>query len=293
MNEIMKKPDSDETVVFIEYQNGLPFSVVTDGGTYDFERCGGDQGDIHCYNSGSGATPSGLIYVSGLCKPEPVRCAVWVAEGCGLTRRWGQREVPVTRKAILLKMGYEWLDGPLDVTQFLSDYDKKQGVTTCNPFVIGEEIYEGFVFCGVCGCFCIDDSESYCRHLFWSPVSSMVMGCGACEGCGADAHKDSFFKVLGKTHLAREIADAIRSGNYSHQYSGTMFGYDTYDLYLNGVNYGRRFTEDLTDELMEVMTDGVGWLDTLQPGVTKDAEKVMLDWIKEYEELVKDGRDNM
>ncbi len=285
----MFKPGSEEQIVFIEYHHGLPFTIVTDGGNYDVEQCGGGEGgQIYCYNSGSGAFSGELMNVSRLTKPKPVISAVWVADGYGL-KTWrrkgkGVEDVPLKTKQQVLALGYDWLDEPLDLTKYLDEYDRKHGKTTCNPFDIAEEIYEGFVYCRICECHMVDSNEDYCQHLFWSPVSSIVMGCG-CAEIKYEDHKESFFKMLDKTQLANEIAKAICSGDYSYQYSGDIFGPDSIDYYLNGENYGSRFTDDLTEEMHDAMTDGVGWLNTLEPGKTKEAEKITLKWIREWLKL--------
>jgi hypothetical protein len=283
----MFKPDEDdEQVLFIEYHNGFPFNVITTAGDYQFEECGGKGGNVCCYNSGSGGDIGDDFHVGTLCDPKPpITCAIWKAEGCGLQKYFRKKEIKLKdEKAELLAMGYELLDKPLDLTKYLSDYDKKEGEKTCNPFEISEEIFEGFVYCKICDCWDIESPEHYCRHLFWSPVSSMVMGCG-CTETEADSHKESFFKMLDKTKLAKQLAAAIKSGKYETQYRGDIFGYNSMDCYLDGHNYGSRFTNNLSQKRMEAMTDGVGWLNTLVPGKTKEAEKITLKWIGEYLKL--------
>lgn len=258
-----------EEILFIEYENNIPFSVITDGGSYEFELC---SGDLYCYNSGSGGREGEIFEVGSLCQPKPVRHAVWIKAGCRLkyynskTKRYNL----IKSKEELLKMGYILLDEPIG-----------------NPFDNVEEIYEGFTYCKICDEHMIDSDENYCRHLFYSEG---LMGVGSNE-CSADAHKESFFKVLDKTQLAVELKAAIISGKYETSYYGDLLSRPDYGCRLDGVDYGSRFTDDLTDELEEAMLEGVGWLDTLEPGVTKEAEAVTIGWIDEWIKLNSGARE--
>jgi len=282
----MKKPDSEETILFIEYQNGEPFNVVTDEGDYAIERCGGEDGDFHCYNSGSGGNFGESFDVSKLCNPTPVTSAIWVAQGCKLHRYGKKKDVPITSKKQLLDMGYKWLDEPLDLTEYLNKYEREKGETTCNPFKIADEIYEGFVYCSVCDCNWIADSESECRHIFWSK-GGYYCGVGSDEGKIEDAKEDIlFFASKIKDQILVEMIKALENNSFWLRFHGSILG--PVDIELNGdcdhiFNILDGFSEDdlKTDEEYSKMEDGGYWLVSLEAEKTKEANTKVAQWLKE------------
>ena len=146
------------------------------------------------------------------------------------------------------------------------------------------ECYETAVWCEVCGCYVAHDrSDELCRHTFEALGWAGVMGCGSVEHGWAE-HKESFFAVLKKTGLAAEIREAMRVGKYRIYPHGPVVG--TIFLWCqlgdDFTNVGWRFTDELTEEERTDMWDGVGWLMSLEPGVTKEAEQETIRWIDEW-----------
>jgi hypothetical protein len=160
-----------------------------------------------------------------------------------------------------------------------------------------EECDQHFTRCYICG----EDQheDSVCRHVFQSEETGWEwMGAGSYNGTDQpDEHRASFLAVLDWTGLADLLAVAIRNDSLETKYYGPMIGSASYWCWLrpegapHGWNYGERFTEDLDDDVMEELTIGVGWLDSIQyrpPGHPKggafldDARAVTLRWIDEW-----------
>lgn len=176
-------------VVFIEYQDGHPHSVVTEEhwnhsrepwfkpGVYepkgtcaaywDFDWC---KRDSACYyhQSGLGGNPLS-VEICRFVKPDPPPGVIWCAPGVVLTR-WvskGRTNVRIRSAATLLKMGYRLLDRPLLLR---SDYGKRSR----NPFVVSDEVGRT-VYCKVCNDRFPDDRE--CEHLEWCDRCGWLVYC--------------------------------------------------------------------------------------------------------------------
>lgn len=71
--------------------------------------------------------------------------------------------------------------------------------------------------------------------------------------------------------------------------SGSIFGYDSVDCYLDGKSYGDLFThleygsDRRSDEEILEMEYGIYWLIGLDNEKTKKANKLTLQWIKEWQ----------
>lgn len=272
----MVGPDDDgsEQIIVIDYdQKGVPCNVVTTNGSYQFadtpyglQWCGGD-----CY-------VTDMKYsIGSLCEPVPPY-KIWTADGVVLTK-WVENDtyVPVS-SAEALERGYKVIDELLDLTSLLDDWQREKGETTVNPFDVGENWTEGFAWCSVCETHVPDGSDYYCQHLFWDQE---LHGCGSNE-VAADDHKESVFAVLEKTGLSGPLRRAMVNSDYNLRYYGSLFGTEGINVYLDKVNYGERFTDDLTEQQEEDMKIGVGWLGSLEPGETRQYELLTIKWIDEW-----------
>lgn len=125
-------------------------------------------------------------------------------------------------------------------------------------------------------------NDDICRHLFWSKSRRWWAGTGDSDGDRwIKEIKESVFSVLNKSKLADVIEKAIAKNNFKLEWSGTIFGYDRVDFWFDGQRYGDEFTDDLTDEEEEAMSDGMGWLNGLDENAV-EARKLTIEWINEY-----------
>uniref|UniRef100_A0A6M3J233 Uncharacterized protein n=1 Tax=viral metagenome TaxID=1070528 RepID=A0A6M3J233_9ZZZZ len=223
-----------EQIVFIEFQNGRPFSVIAHDGKgysafYDIEWSDAFQW-LYYDNSGSGGhrfeiNISLLIdfwiadHMQAVCNGEPVEKTMEIPEEY-----------------------YGWLDDW--ATEGRCEY------------------------CAVCE----DHFPAYdeCQHVYWSHVMSMYAGCGCDDG--GDSSKLSFFAFLEKTGIALELRTAICMQEY---YAAE----DT--IRLCGIWFDERLEDLSSDEINEI-ADGIDWLNSMEPGVTTEAEKLTVKWIDEY-----------
>ncbi len=266
--------DNGEPIIFIQYDtDGVPCYVATTGEDYGFvDTSYGLMWD----NCGSGK--NNMEHSIGeLCEPDPPD-KVWIAAGVVLTK-WVENDtyVPVS-SAEALERGYQVIDEPLDLTSLLNKFEIEKGETTNNPFDVADESENGFAWCDVCETHFPDEPDCYCWHLFWDEE---LCGCGSNE-VTADSHKESFFAVLEKTGLSGPLRRAMINGDYNLRYHGSMFGTEGINVYLDNVNYGKLFTDDLTEQQEEDMLLGVGWLMSLEPGKTRQYELLTVKWIDEW-----------
>jgi hypothetical protein len=269
----------DEAILVIVYgSDGVPWQVVTERSDCDFEET---KYGLQWHDGGSGLRDmEHLVYQK--CEPEPPG-KIWIAEGVRLKRYvdggYGldncDCEYVDSDKA--LAMGYEVIDEPLDLTSLLDEFDKKDGKTTVNPFEVADESEYGFVWCSICGENFPDESECYCGHIFWDEGG--LYGCGSNE-VNEDDHKESFFCVLDKTGISGPLRRAMINSDYYIWYP--HIAAQTINVRLDGVNYGKRFTDGLTEQQEEEMTCGVGWLQSLEPGKTRGFELLTVKWIDEW-----------
>jgi len=268
--------DGSKSIIAIEYdQQGIPCTVETSGGSYEFADT-----PYGLYWHGSGYGLSVMEYSIGmLCEPVPPH-KVWLADGVVLTK-WVKDDTysPISRTEAL-ERGYELIDDPLDMTGVIGRLPRKKG-RTANPFDVGEESPYGIVWCTVCKTHLPDEPENYCQHLFDGGEIGCCLGTGCSEIDLAKGHKESFFVVLEKTGLSGPLRRAMINGDYSF-WNMHNFGCQTIHACLDGVNYGKRFTDDLTDEQEEDMSIGVGWLRSLETGKTRECELLTVKWIDEW-----------
>jgi hypothetical protein len=131
-------------VIYIEYQDGIPHSVITHTPHnvpeyWDFEESGGKGGTLHYFNSGSGGSGE-LVFECPQYGDEYKGGSVWVAKGAVVTK--GKSNVKILKYPRLLK---HWDKG------------------SRNPFTNAWECFS-FDYCSVCEAHHADD---YCReHLY-------------------------------------------------------------------------------------------------------------------------------
>lgn len=177
----------------------------------------------------------------------------------------------------------------IDKTETCRDCDGTDGVID----ILCEDCESEYdLRCEICNEFYKLENYDKCRHVFWHD-DFCSMGAGALSSDWDEGCKESFFAVLKKTRLSEQLRTAIQSKNYFLQYYGSMFGHDGLHCYLNGRDYGKRFTLDLTDDEEEAMSNGVGWLMSLwsggnydrnywPEGRTPDGDTKTIEWIDEY-----------
>lgn len=158
-----------------------------------------------------------------------------------------------------------------------------------------EEKYD--MHCWICKEWYRVSDFNACRHVFLNE-SCEAAGAGSDYNYANEACKESFFAVLKKTRLAHELRNALVSKRYWLQFYGSIFGHDGLHCKLDGVDYGDRFTLNLTEKERETLSDGVLWLMSLWSGVhiytsapnwpegaTPDADNMTIEWIDEYLEM--------
>lgn len=268
------EPEDNGPIIAIEYdRDGKPCNVSTAGDEYAFVDTPYGWQWENC-----GSEPANMEY-SIWRRDEPDQfCKLWLADGVGL-KRWVEHQtyVPVER-AEVMDYGYEIIAEPLDLTSMLHEFERKKGETTVNPFDVAEESDNGFAWCSICETHFPDESDCYCQHIFYI---DNLHGCGSNE-VRRDDHKESVFAVLEKTGIAGPLRRAMVNSDYGFGYHGSILGVEGINVCLDEVNYGERFTADLTDEQEEQMSIGVGWLGSLEPGETRGYELLTIKWIDEW-----------
>lgn len=148
-------------------------------------------------------------------------------------------------------------------------------------------------WCNVCQDNLTEDDARGHRHLFKGKHGEWL-GVGGTDNEKHDYEeiKLSLFAILRATGIAAPLAKTIRAGKMGFDaihLSGTIFGYDFVDCYLNGKSYGDLFThfdyggDQRSDEEILEMEYGIYWLIGLDNEKTKKANKLTLQWIKEWQ----------
>lgn len=271
----------------IEYSEGRPHEVVTEEfwdhsqkpwfqkgkhqetGTcpkyYDFNWSERD-GRLYWHNSGMG----GDKRTHALGQLINWRAEIWIAPDIELTKHVERAGELIEEKATseeIERLGYTVLDAPRKIEQ--------DGECSVDPFEFADGDTET-IWCAIC-----QDNlpeESACDHLFWSKSNDQWIGPGcAYEDC-IPAIRESVFAVLDKSKLSDVIERAITENKFNLKWSGTTFGYDDVYFYFDGKRYGDEFTDDLTEDEEDSMSDGMQWLSALDDK-TIDAKKLTLEWI--------------
>src|ERR1035437_161421 len=185
-------------VVAIEYQDGHPWSVVTEmhwdhtgkpwfnpakdqptgtsPETWDFDRCKRDQATYY-HLSGSGGDIE--FVVARFTHPSPPKALLWVARGVPIVTHvshadgtWNYRRVS---NGELLRRGYQRIARPKRLP-LVNAYPYRKAKTTLNPF---EAAWEGET---VYGDRCQDDlpcEDTYepCEHVRWCDECVMWFYC--------------------------------------------------------------------------------------------------------------------
>lgn len=186
-------------IIFIEYRDGHPFSVVTEEhwdhtgkpwfrpdqhkatGTcarhWDFEWCRRD-GVCYYHNIGGGGGIRDLS-VGPYVEPDPPPGAIWCAPGVVLCRYASKArpKVRIRSDATLLKMGYRRLGRPLLLPGGNAWDSPKR---SRNPFAVSEATESGCYYCAACGDWLPRDGE--CEHYEW------------CDLCGCLATVDGHIR---------------------------------------------------------------------------------------------------
>ena len=152
-----------------------------------------------------------------------------------------------------------------------------------DPEAIFENYEEGeTVYCSVCDDRVLCDWGPPCHHLRWIDTAGDWGGCGSVERNPSEQHKESFFAVLKKTKLAKELREALLTHTYRIGTIGNLLGTWGVSCCLQGRHYDDAFTENLTDAQEEAMSIGMAWLWSLEAGVTDEADLLTVQWIDEW-----------
>lgn len=136
-----------EEVIYIEYIDKIPHSVITDKNrlmNYDFECIGNDRKDIQWYNYGSGGERNKLQapkFVRGKFKAN-----YWMAEGYKFKGRSKAENCERIEKPFKLK-----------------SYSR----SSINPFKVSWENSYGFDYCKICDAHYCHDTGCHDHHT-WS-----------------------------------------------------------------------------------------------------------------------------
>lgn len=223
-----------EQIVFVEFQDGKPFTLLTHGKgeeVYDIEWCKRDD-QLYYHNSGSGLAQFTIPVYSDT--------DFWIVDH--LQAVHGQTDEPIEKTMDIPKEFY----GPID----------------------GWAIESRCEYCTVCDDWFPEHGE--CQHLFWSDTLGGYGGCGCDDDI--NLHKHSFLALLEKTGIAIGLRTALKLQSYF---------IDESTFYLCGMWFDEQL-ENLTHDEEELISDGLRWLESLEPKVTIEAEQITIKWIDEY-----------
>jgi hypothetical protein len=142
--------EDGEEVIYIEYHDGIPHSVLTAPigkhglSCFDFEYVYGDKKDIRFYESGGGGRRNEIDaphYIDGCTSTQ-----YWMAADCKFKGR--SKAKNCTR-----------VDKPLRIRAF--------NKSSINPFKVADETSYGFEYCSVCEIQTCD-GEGCREHQEWS-----------------------------------------------------------------------------------------------------------------------------
>lgn len=145
---------ANHAAIFVEYDDGRPFSVVTeDGDDFDFDYCKRDD-QIYYHRSGLGP-PRTRIEAPQFAFPEASieSITIWVREGAVLVDEQGE---PVVDHAA---RGYKLLQ------EFPGDPFDRDDVIECET-----------VYCKTCDDRLPDDRDSPCEHIWYCDVCRAIGG---------------------------------------------------------------------------------------------------------------------
>lgn len=134
----------------------------------------------------------------------------------------------------------------------------------------------------------INPDVEVCRHLFWYEKFGLWVG----TGTGSESEwlykelQDAFNKFISDhPQIAEDLIWTIENNKMGFDaihYSGSIFGADRVECYLNNNWYGHIFTEnyeDMTEEEWEKYALFTAWLIGLDEN-TKDENKLTIEWIR-------------
>lgn len=261
-----------ERVLAIEYEpDGKLGEVCTDWGMYSFFHS--KEWGMFYHDYGSGSVRDNLYPVYGK------NYLLWLAAGIApaLELSTGEHRHLKCSPADLLLKNIKLIKDPLVIE---NDYD---GHPVYDPFAADSLGDYDSVWCDICEDWMPDDSQYYCRHLFWSEADGLVMGCGS-EEVAPESHRvslDKFLGYLAAWGLLDEFARGLAAGKNELYVSSDMIS-DWCNFTINGRYYGRLLEDhDLDEPEIETLVVGLEWLMSLEPGRTDRALALTQQWIEE------------
>ena len=135
------------------------------------------------------------------------------------------------------------------------------------------------VFCQVCNETMCD--EWPCDHLIWNSEIGDFIGCGSDEQGSDSYHREGLFAVLDAApDMAGRLRRSVRRHDYRMYERGPIIGTSTLVMEFGRTDFGGRFWPDRgMSHQAEV---GLAWLYSLEPRVTRRAEKLTVHWIDQW-----------
>lgn len=247
-------------ILYVEFIDGKPHSVVTTKGTYDFDWCERDQ-DLLYHKSGSGHRSRYSQDLSEWCDPEGK--SFWAADCVELRikREWDRD-------------AQKYQVDEIATPELLAKYKLVRLDSIEDPFDDATEAYGGIEYCSICQDKFPDDST--CRHVWWGDEGQT--GPGSDEGI---KHlKDVFLRfcaIAGITRRLRKglVPFGLRTDSL-HALGG--FGPSFVNLYVNDKHLG-----DIGEKFNQydsTLSDAASLLFAMDAKTT-EANELVKQWLDE------------
>lgn len=252
--------DGHGDVLYVEFIDGKPHSVVTTESTYDFNWCERDQ-DLLYYDSGGGGYPGYSQDVPHWCDPEGK--SFWAADCVELRikREWDHdaRKYQVDENA---------------TPELLAKYQLVRLEAIDDPFEDAIETEGGIRYCSVCDDHFPDDST--CNHVWWGDGG--WTGPGSDDGIGE--MKEMFLRFCAIAGITRRLRKGLvpfgLQTSSRHALGG--LGPSFVNLYVNDKHLG-----DIGEKFNQYdssLSDAAALLFSLDEKTT-EANELVKQWLDE------------
>lgn len=267
--------DKDERIIFVEFHQGMPFSVITTNDrdyrkdyTFDYSK---HYDSLYWENVGSGPGRGEPIIVTPCIGTTPT--CYWAAPGIEVVEQHYDNCGPLVRLDAF-PMPYTLDNLFTGSIEDGAEFDSSYGDT---------------IYCAIC-----DDRfpvDYPCRHMGY--YNGEWFGCGSID-VEPERHKLSLFYVLEKLRIAKQLRRAIVIQDYLITEHPAMIGCGDLEIRLRRQDFGRRledaiYTPGQFETVVDASTLGMLWLFSLEPKVTIEAEKLTIGWISDYLERKRRG----
>lgn len=141
-----------------------PFGIA--GFHYSIDWCRRDK-QLYWHNTGGGFDTT-TYHVAKFTNPVPPKARLWMAPGVSAVAYVG-RDWKRTRKvgdAELLRRGYKRIAKPLDLSRFLSEWERNKGVKIYSPIDVAQGDTE-CEYCATCRDYLPAEGDWLCDHVHW------------------------------------------------------------------------------------------------------------------------------